>query len=152
LVAYSSAVSIGRPATQIFPYLLGTTLQKLKPGAPIKPIDPSELSNGAHIEVSFGLGPLNAVCGLQISELEVGRKLAFKSYSGPITWKGEYNLAEDGKGTTTVSQIGQLKFKGLWRLVQPFASGQIKRSEVQELQRLKQVLEATPAAALPAAS
>ena len=152
MVAYSSAVSISRPAAQIFPYLLGTTLQKLKPGAPIKPIDPSELSNGAHIEVSFGLGPLNAVCGLQISALEVGSKLAFKSYSGPINWKGEYNLVEDGKGTTAVSQKGQLKFKGLWRLVQPFASGQIKRSEVQELQRLKQVLEATPAAALPAAS
>lgn len=144
MVAYSSAVSIDRPAAQIFPYLLGTTLLKLKPGAPIKPVSPDELSNGSRIQVSFGLGPLKAVCGLQISALEVGRKLAFKSYSGPIAWKGEYNLADDGKGATTVSQKGQLKFKGLWRLVQPFASGQIKRSEVQELQRLKKVIEATP--------
>jgi hypothetical protein len=65
----------------------------------------------------------------------------------PLSWKGEYNLAEDGNGVTTVSQKGELKFKGLWRLSQPLAGFQIRRGEVNELLRLKKVIEATPALA-----
>ena len=95
-------------------------------------------------------GPLKAVIGLQISALDLGRKLAFKSYSGPITWKGEYNLADDGNGATTVSQKGILKFNGHVAPRQPLAGGQIKRGEVRELQRLKKVIEATPMGATPA--
>jgi hypothetical protein len=76
--------------------------------------------------------------------MEFGKKLGFRSYSGPISWQGEYDLAEDGKGATKVSQNGQLRFKGLWRLVQPLAGGRIRRSEVWELQRLKKFIEATP--------
>jgi hypothetical protein len=148
LVSYNSAVSIKRPASQIYPYLLETTKQALWSDAPLKKVAPGGLDNGSRLEVSFGMGPLNAVIGLQISEMEFGRKLAFKSYSGPINWKGEYNLADEGNGSTTVSQKGQLKFKGRWRLVQAFAGGQIKREEVKELKRLKVLIEGV--AALPA--
>jgi hypothetical protein len=134
--AYNSAVSISRLAAQIFPYRLETTTQTTR----------RDLDNGSKVKVSFAIGPLKAVIGLQISALDFGHKLAFKSYSGPISWKGEYNLSDDGKGATTVSQNGQLKFKGRWRLVQPFAGGQIRRGEVNELLRLKTLVEATPSA------
>ena len=138
LVSYNSAVSISRSAAQIFPYLLEATTNSK---------DGDDLINGSRINVAFGMGRLSAVVGIQISALEFAHKLAFRAYSGPIGWTGEYNLAEDGKGSTTVSQKGQLKFKGLWRLAQPFAGGQIKRGEVNELVRLKTLIEATPALA-----
>jgi hypothetical protein len=137
MVSYKSVVSISRSPAQIFPYLLETTTHPTR----------GDLSNGSRINVSFGMGPLTAVVGLQVSTLDFGRKLAFRSYSGPISWKGEYNLAADGNGATTVSQNGELKFKGLWRLCQPFAGGQIRRGEVQELLRLKTLVEASPALA-----
>ena len=95
------------------PYLLKATTQSTR----------RDLDSGSKVEVSFGMGPLKAVIGLQISALDLGHKLAFKSYSGPISWKG----------ATTVSQNGQLKFKGLWRVWQPFAGGQIRRGEVKEV-------------------
>jgi hypothetical protein len=145
LVSYNSEVSIDRPAAQIFPYLLETTLRALGSDDPIEPAIPRDLDNGARLRVSFRMWPLKAEIGLQISEYEPGRKLGFKSYSGPISWKGEYTLAEDGTGATTVSQNGKLKFTGLWRLMQPIAAGQIRRGEVRELERLKKLIEATPA-------
>ena len=137
MVSYSSAVSIDRSAAQIFPHLLETTTQTKR----------RDLTNGSAVEVSFGTGPIKAVVGLHISTLEFGRKLAFRSYSGPLSWKGEYTLVEDGNGATTVSQKGEMNFNGRWRLWQPFAGGQIRRGEVQELLRLKQVVEASPATA-----
>jgi hypothetical protein len=143
-------VSVNRPAAQIYPYLLETTKLPIWSDAPAKLVTDGDLNNGARLEVSFAIGPLKAVIGLQITTMEFGKKLAFRSYSGPISWQGEYNLAEDGKGATTVSQKGQLRFKGLWRLAQPIAGGRIRRSEVWELQRLKNFIEATPM--LPAAA
>jgi len=137
MVSYSSAVSISRPAAQIYPYLLETTTHSAG----------SDLKNGSAVQISFGTGPIKAIVGLHISTLDFGRKLAFRSFSGPITWKGEYNLQDDGNGATTVSQKGELSFNGLWRLWQPFAGGQIRRGEVNELRRLKAVIEATPALA-----
>ena len=147
MVSYASAVSIRRPASQIFPYLLETTIRALSPDVPVKQVIPRDLDNGARLRVSFRMWPLKAVVGLQISAFESGRKLGFKSYSGPIDWKGEYTLAEDGQGATTVSQNGQLKFKGRWRLLQPIAGGQIRRGEVKELLRLKTLVEGKPAMA-----
>ena len=137
MVSYNSAVSISRPAAQIYPHLLQTTTHSTA----------SELKSGSSVHISFCTGPIKAVVGLHISTLDFGRKLAFRSVSGPITWKGEYNLEEDGHGATTVSQKGELSFNGLWRLWQPFAGGQIRRGEVNELQRLKTLVEATPALA-----
>jgi hypothetical protein len=137
VVSYNSTVSIRRSAEQIFPYLLETTLNA----------SGRDLSDGSTVHVSFNTGPIKAVIGLQVSAIDFGHRLAFKTYSGPINWEGEYNLAEDGKGSTTVSQKGSFRFKGVWRLWQPFAGGQIKRGEVQELQRLKTRMEAIPATA-----
>ena len=144
LISYSSAVSINRPAAQVYPLLLETTKLPIWSEAPAKLVTQGDLVNGARLEVSFGMGPLKAVIGLEITAMEFGKRLGFRSYSGPISWQGEYDLAEDGKGATKVSQNGQLRFKGLWRLVQPLAGGRIRRSEVWELQRLKRFIEATP--------
>ncbi len=136
MVSYNSAVTIGRSATQVFPYLLESTSQGMA----------GDLRSGSRVEVSFAGGRLTAVVGLQISAFEFGQKLGFESYSGPFSWSGEYNLVDDGKGSTTVSQSGQMKFKGLWRLWQLFAGGQIGRGEVDELVRLKTAIEAVPRA------
>jgi hypothetical protein len=137
LVSYKSAVSINRSAAQIFPYLLEAAAHSSQ----------ENLRNGSLVDVEFGIGIVKMMVGIQISALEVGQRLAFRAYSGPIKWEGQYDLKEDGAGSTTVSQKGQLKFKGLWRLWQPIAGGQIKRGEVAELVRLKERVEATPAIA-----
>ena len=144
MVAYSSTVSIDRPADDIFPHLLGTTVQALGSHARLQHGAQGELQNGARLEVTYAVGPLKAVIGLQIMAVDFGRRLAFRSYSGPVAWNGEYNLADKGDGSTTVSQKGQLTVKGLWRLL-PFAGGEIKRGEIRELLRLKTVMEGSPA-------
>ena len=149
MVSYSSAVSISRPAAQIYPYLLETTKQAVWSNVPVTKVSPpGDLGYGSTLEVSFGVGPLKAVVGLEISTMDFGRRLAFRSISGPINWKGEYNLSDSGNGTTKLSQKGQVTFRGAWRLIQPIAGGQIRRGEINELRRIKKLIEATPA--LPA--
>jgi len=67
--------------------------------------------------------------------------MAWRSFSGPIRWDGEYRLAPIDGGRTDLSQTGHLVFTGLWRLVEPMVGSEIKSGEVKELERLKAVIE-----------
>jgi hypothetical protein len=93
------------------------------------------------MEVTFAMGPLKASIGLELSRVEPGRVLAFKSFSGPIRWDGEYRLASADGGTTVVSQEGRLAFAGAWRLMEPLVGAEISRGEIKELEKLKSVVE-----------
>lgn len=96
---------------------------------------------GSQLEVTFGMGPLKARIGLELSRVEHGRVLAFRSFSGPIRWDGEYRLATTDSGETVVSQEGRLAFSGVWRLIEPLVAGEISRGEIKELEKLKTVVE-----------
>lgn len=94
------------------------------------------------MEVTFGMGPVKATVGLELTAVEPGQRMEFRSFSGPIGWEGEYKLEPDGTATTRVSQTGQLRFSGLWRLLEPIVGAEIRRGEIKELERLKAVAEA----------
>jgi hypothetical protein len=98
------------------------------------------------MEVTFAMGPLKARIGLELSTVESGRVLAFKSFSGPIRWEGEYRLASTDGAATVVSQDGRLAFSGAWRLIEPLVGAEIRRGEIKELEKLKAVVEQHEAA------
>ncbi len=67
--------------------------------------------------------------------------MAWKSYSGPIDWEGEYLVEPTEDGGSTLSQHGTLTFHGLWRLMEPMVGAEISRGETKELERLKAAAE-----------
>ena len=100
-----------------------------------------ELRAGSRMEVTFAMGPLKAVVGLELASVEPGRRVAFKSFSGPIRWDGEYRLEPAAGASTRASQDGRLAFHGAWRLLEPIIGAEIGRGEVKELEKLKAVIE-----------
>jgi hypothetical protein len=99
------------------------------------------LGPGSRLEVTFAMGPLKARVGLELSSVEAGRVLAFRSFTGPIRWDGEYRLASANGGATVVRQEGRLAFSGAWRLIEPLVGAEISRGEIKELEKLKAVVE-----------
>jgi hypothetical protein len=85
-----------------------------------------------------------ATIGLELTAVEPGRRMAFRSFSGPIRWEGDYTLEPDGESGTTVSQQGTLTFAGLWRLFEPLMGREISEGEIKELERLKVAVESEP--------
>ena len=142
MISYQSSVSIARPADQVFDYLIEPAKQALWSDVPMRKVTEGPLGAGSRMEVTFGMGPLKALIGLELGPVEPGRRMAFKSYSGPIRWDGEYRLAASGTDATEVSQDGRLTFTGLWRLLEPLVGGEISKGEVKELERLKAAVEA----------
>jgi hypothetical protein len=142
---YQSSVTVDRPPDVVFQFLVDPERQKLWSDVPMRRLDATNgrMFPGSRMEVSFGMGPLKAKVGLEISGLDQGRRMAFKSFSGPIKWEGEYRLAPTAAGGTELSQEGTLTFTGLWRLMEPVAGAEISRGEVKELEKLKAVAEAS---------
>ena len=142
MITYRSSVSIDRPANLVFEYLIEPARQALWSDVPMRKLTEGPLGDGSRMEVTFGMGPIKAVVGLELGPVEPGRRMAFKSFSGPIRWDGEYRLAPTTSGGTEVSQEGRLTFTGLWRALEPFAGAEISKGEVKELERLKAAVEA----------
>jgi hypothetical protein len=141
VLTYESKVSVASPPDVVYPYLVEPAKQALWSGVPMRQITQGELGPGSKMEVSFGAGPMKAVVGLELTTVEPGRRVAWKSYSGPIRWTGEYVLEPTDTGTD-LSQTGQLEFTGFWRAVEGLVGAEIKSGELKELEKLKAVVEA----------
>src|SRR5262245_13820817 len=100
------------------------------------------LRAGSQLEVTFGMGPLKARVGLELERVEPGREMTFTTVSGPIRWAGGYTLTPAPAGGTQVSQEGELRFLGAWRLLEPLVGAEISKGEIKELERLKAAVEA----------
>ena len=143
MLTYSSSVTIVRTPEQVFQYLVDPQKQALWSDVPMRPITNFTGRTGTRMEVTFAGGPLKAVVGLELTDVQPSTRMAFKSFSGPIRWQGEYVLEPTADGGTLLSQNGTLQFTGLWRLLEPLAGREIKSGEIKELERLKSVVEAS---------
>ena len=142
MLHYQSQVVIERPADVVFSYFIEPERQALWTDVPMRKLTDGPLTSGSRLEVTFGMGPLKARVGLELTNVEPGRRMEWTTFSGPVRWDGEYRLQGDPGGGTEVSQEGRLEFHGLWRLLEPLAGAEIKRGEIKELERLKAVVEA----------
>jgi hypothetical protein len=144
VLRYQSQVLIDRPPEAVFPFLIEREKQALWSDVPMRQLSSGPLGTGSRMEVTFGGGPLKAVVGLELTAVDQDRRMAWKSFSGPIGWDGEYVLEPTGSGTR-LSQNGALRFKGLWRLLEPIVGAEMKPGEIKELETLKAAAEASAA-------
>jgi hypothetical protein len=141
MLRYASAVTINRPPADVFPYLTDTVKQGEYSDVPMRLLTPGILAPGSRMEVTFGMGPLKATIGLEMTAVEENTRMAFDTYSGPIRWKGEYLLKPTDGGGTNLSHEGTMVFTGLWRLLEPLVGAEMKSHGAQEMERLKAAVE-----------
>jgi uncharacterized protein YndB with AHSA1/START domain len=141
MLSYSWAVTINRPPAEVFPYLTDPAKQALYSDVTMRQITPGVLATGSRMEVTFGIGPLKAVIGLEMT-IEENSRMAFTTYSGPIRWQGQYLLKPTDGGGTHLSHEGSMVFTGLWRLLEPLIGAELKSGGAKEMERMKAVIEA----------
>ena len=142
MISYGSEVTISRPPQQVWPYVVEPEKQALWIDVAMRPVTQGRWLAGTRIVVTFGRRPLKTTIGLELTAVEPDRRMAFTTYTaGPILWDGEYRLEPTAGGGTRLTQAGRLRFRGLWRLLEPVVGAEIRRNEIAELERLKKVLE-----------
>jgi uncharacterized protein YndB with AHSA1/START domain len=97
---------------------------------------------GSQIESVMGEGPLKQKMKFEVSALEPNRRLAFKTISkGSMQWDGEFNLEAQGPSVTRLLTTGQIRLGGAAKLMEGVMSGEIKKGEQKEIEKLKELLE-----------
>jgi uncharacterized protein YndB with AHSA1/START domain len=148
MIPYSSEVTIARPPGEVFPWLIEPAKQGQWSDVPMQPLTEGPLRQGSRMRLSLGRGPLHVSLDLEITSLEPDARLAFTTVSdGGIQWDGAYDLTPADGGGTRLAQQGTLRFRGLWRVLEPLIGAEIKRGEIAELERLKKIVEGPEASA-----
>ena len=142
MITYGSAVTIARSPAEVFPYLVEREKQAQWTDVAMRPLTGGPLREGSRMELSFGRRPFRMTLVLEFIALEQDRRVAFTTVSkGTIAWDGEYRLEPWLSDGTRLSQAGQLRFRGLGRLIEPIVGAEIRNGEIKELERLKSILE-----------
>jgi len=141
--AYRFQVSINRPPDAVFPFLVETEKQALYSDVPMRLVTEGPLRTGSKMEVSMGSGFMKANLGLEMVDVNRDRKMAYKTYSGPIDWQGEYLLEPTQDGGTVVTHEGSMRFHGLWRLAEPLVGAELSRNGAKEMDRMKVAVESS---------
>jgi uncharacterized membrane protein len=138
-------VTIRRPVGEVFAFVAdGLNGPKWRSGI----LDIAHIS-GSGVGATYkqgvkGPGGRRVDADYQITAFEPNTRLAFKTIAGPVRPTGEYRL-EDVDGETRLTFALQAELGGLKKLVMGGAVQKTMESEVQATERLKSVVESTPA-------
>jgi uncharacterized protein YndB with AHSA1/START domain len=100
---------------------------------------------GAVGRESMRVGPKTYRMELIVTVAEPGRVIGWRFDGGPMAGEARLDL-EPADGGTRATWSGEIRLKGLWRLVEPLMAAEVKSGEAGELGRLKGILEAAAAA------
>jgi uncharacterized membrane protein len=143
MISVSRDITIRRPVEQVFAFATNPENfpQWQSEIVQSKIITEGPLRVGSQFtEVVKVMGrPNDTVC--EITQYEEPRLMSFESKSSKAIEYGGRLAFDAVDGATKVNLTGTANLKGLWRLVQPFFAGELKRGVADELNKLKSVLE-----------
>jgi len=87
-------------------------------------------------------GPFAGPLRMKVVELEPSRRFVVHVSHAKFDWVASTDLEADGSGTR-MTYAGEIRFRGVQRLLEPFIRGEVARGEAKEVERLKALLEGT---------
>lgn len=143
MIRYSSTHTINRPPRVVFDALLdparygqwtemqGTTWDGDGP-----------VRVGTTGSFRMASGPFAGELRMEVVELEPSRRFVARVTHPKFNWVSTADLEADGSGTR-MTYAGEIRFRGVRRLLEPFVKGEVSRGEANEVERLKALLEGT---------
>ena len=85
-------------------------------------------------------GPFAGALRMEVVELETDRRFVARVTHPKFDWLSTADLEADGAGTR-MTYAGEIRFRGVQRLLEPLIRGEVARGEAKEVERLKALLE-----------
>jgi uncharacterized protein YndB with AHSA1/START domain len=143
VITYRFEETIGRSAVDVWslaaditrhPEWMGVTEATILSG--------SGTSVGARGREVVRFGPFRWDMEFEVIDAAPGRRIAWRATGGgPFTGDLALELEPVNAHETRATYRGEVHLKGLWRLLAPIISKEIREGEARELQRLKALLE-----------
>jgi len=139
--------TIARPVEDVFAYVANLrNIPAWRPdvleieGAPETLDIPSRLVPGTAFKEWINFGGRKA-WGMQVREVQAGRRAVFEATSGPGVRPTQTFLFEPDGGSTHVTFRGEIRTLGAYRLIEPLLPRVIRRNWQRYLANLKALLE-----------
>ena len=89
-------------------------------------------------------GPQKIVAPITLTEFDPPRRFVMESGSGGFEVRSTMTFEPSGDGVTKVTEVLEMKTKGLTRLFEPMIKRQVPKQGSEVHDRLKEVIEALP--------
>lgn len=141
MIRYSSSHTINRPPAVVFDALLDparygewTEMQ----GSTWDGDGPVRVGTTGSFRMPSG--PFAGALRMEVVELQPDRRFVARVTHPKFDWISTTDLEADGD-MTRMTYAGEIRFRGVQRLLEPFIRGEISRGESKEVERLKALLE-----------
>ena len=151
MFAYASEVSVERPPAEVFAAVID--IERWTEWTDMRSVQhdqagPVRVGSAGTFALPGGLftGPVR----YELTTLDPDRRVVYEMAHPAFEWRAELRVEPDG-AASRLATSGTFKLHGWRRLLQPIIAREVARGEADELVRLKTILEAAPALAMPAA-
>jgi carbon monoxide dehydrogenase subunit G len=152
MIHIESSVQIARPRDEVFDFLIDVdNLPKWQTGVlQSRSLTQGPVRVGFQFAEMLKVGPWKLNTVSTVTDIKVNERFAFQvKSSGPLDCDAYFDL-QPVAGGTRLTMNGAARLKGIWRLLQPFLAGDLRKETRTELATIKLLLEA--AAAVPSGS
>jgi carbon monoxide dehydrogenase subunit G len=147
MIRYESSVTIDRPQAEVAAYVVDPDRHRewMDDVTTVEHLTPGEARIGSRYRYGFRKGPIAFNLKFRVADLDSNGNVTFTSEpGGRIHRAARIEVEPIDPNRTRVTSSGELALRGVWRLLEPLMSGEIRSSEAAELVALKRVLEASP--------
>ena len=143
MIHIESSTQVNQARDRVFDFLTDIdNLSKWQTGViQSKRLTEGPVRVGFQFEETARIGPwkLHTIC--TVTDMKANERFAFEAKSnGPLDYDGRFNL-QPVAGGTRLTLNGTARLKGLWRLLQPLLSGDLRKETRSELATMKRLLE-----------
>ena len=143
MISYESRVVIDRPADAVYAAL--TDPERFPEWTDMVDVrfDGGPPHVGDRGQFRLASGPIKGDLAIEVIDVEPERRIVYRIDHPWLSWRAISELTPSGGGTE-LRYAGEVRLRGLRRLLEPFVAGEIRAGERTEAERLKVLLEVAP--------
>jgi uncharacterized protein YndB with AHSA1/START domain len=143
MTRWQESVMVDRPVEDVWKFV--TDMSELPKWNP-QVLEPRQTSSGplgvgATVEFGARMRSSTMTISMRVTEYESNRRFSFEHTSGPLVGTTESDSFESIEGKTKLTRMGDVKFRGFYKLVGPFVTPRWRKDVVSSLDNVKRILE-----------
>ena len=141
MLQFAADLTVNRPVEQVFTWLTNAENQGKfdKSSLKMEALTPGPWQTGTQFRELRDLGGRKTEVLSEIAELETNRRFVIRSKTGP-EWQGIWLFEPEGQATR-LRWTGQMRMKGLGRLLEPLIGRQMRAQIERQFAQLPAILE-----------
>lgn len=144
MIKFQAETTINRPIDEVFRYTADPhKQQEWTDMGTATMLSQGPIGQGTRYSTRFKKGPIKEMI-FEVTAYVPNRTLGYRGTGGPVSsWVGDMRFEPAGPSSTRVMSQGEIQLRGLWKLLEPLMSGEVRRGEAAELVKLKEILESS---------